>query len=100
MILPYTARAAGHVDSLVTHYLEEKKRPEAVGGLLRALTEASAAILARRARLYDAPRPYPELKQHGTYWVYSRPYWIAFRRSDNPVISAVFYNEADIPGRF
>jgi hypothetical protein len=100
LILPYTIRAAGLVDALVTHYLEEKKRPEAVRGLFRALTEASAAIITHTATVYAAPRPYPELKQHGTHWVYMSPYWIAFRRPHDPVISAVFYDEADIPGRF
>ena len=100
MILPYTIRAACHVDALVAHYLDEKKRPEAVRGLFRALVEASTAILTGTTRVYDAPRPYLELKQRGTYWVYLSPYWIAIRRPRDPVISAVFYDEADIPGRF
>jgi hypothetical protein len=66
LILPYTIRAAGHVDALVSHYLDKKKRPEAVRRLFQKFTEASTAIGAGNATTYDAPRPYPELKQHGT----------------------------------
>jgi hypothetical protein len=100
LILPYTTRAAHNVDALVIHYLNNKRpRPEAVRGLLQALTEASAAILARTATVYDAPRPYPELKQSGAYWVYFEPYWIAYRRPKDPVISSVFYDKSNIPGR-
>jgi plasmid stabilization system protein ParE len=99
VILPYTVRAASHVDALVTYYLCEKDRPEAVRSLYRTLEAASEAILAQTATLYDAPRPYPAVCEHGTYWVYFSPYWIAFRRPNNPVISAVFYAAADIPSR-
>lgn len=103
MILPYTARAASHVEELVSHFLDGKKiapRPEAVRCLLGALSEASAAIATGTATVYDAPRPYPQLKQQGTHWVYFPPYWVAYRRPHDPVISAVFYDEADIPGRW
>jgi hypothetical protein len=101
LILPYTTRAAHNVDALVTHFLDERRpRPEAVRSLFRALTEASAAILTGTATVYDAPRPYPELKQPGTCWVYFEPYWIAYRRPKAPVIASVFYDESDIPGRF
>lgn len=98
MILPYTIRAASHVDALVTHYLE-KDRPEAVRSLMRTLAIASAAILDGSAARYDTPRPYPTVREVGAYWVHFPPYWIAYRRPASPVISAVFYDAADIPGR-
>jgi len=99
LILPYTHRAASHVDALVTYYLYKKGRPEAVRALYRTLEAASVAIMAKTATLYDAPRPYPAVREPGAYWVYFAPYWIAFRRPQNPIISAVFYDAADIPNR-
>ena len=46
-----------------------------------------------------APRPYPELRRAGRRWIIEGRYWIAYSLSSPPVISAVFYDTADIPGR-
>jgi hypothetical protein len=98
VILPYTYRAAFHVEALVAHFLR-KDRPEAVKNLLAILREASATIAAGRAPIHSAPRPYPELAEAGAYWVYIPPYWIAFRNRNNPIISAVRYDTSDMPNR-
>ena len=99
MILPYTFRAASHVEAMVTHYLYQKQRPEAVRNLYKTLGQASDAIIAGTAKVFPAPRPYPSLKEVGTYWVYYPPYWIAFRDRETPIISAVHYDASDMPNR-
>jgi len=98
LILPYTARAAVHVDALVAHYLADEN-PEAAINLRRQLVAASAAIANGTARTFPHPRPYPQLQEMGAYWVYFPPYWIAFRRPSDPVISAVWYDQANMPER-
>ena len=82
----------------MAHYLA-KDRPQAVRALMRTLATASAAILDGSAARYDTPRPYPSVRELGAYWVHFPPYWIGYRRPTSPVISAVFYDGADIPGR-
>ena len=67
---------------------------------MKIMELASCAILDGTATLYPSPRPYPELKEAGAYWVYFPPYWIAFRhRAEQPIISAVLYDNSDMPNR-
>jgi len=47
-----------------------------------------------------APRPYPQLARADQAWVKSGAYWICYSTAPPPVILAVFYETADIPGRF
>ncbi len=47
-----------------------------------------------------APRPYPQLARDGEAWIQANTYWIAYSRTDPPVILGVFYATADIPGRY
>jgi hypothetical protein len=47
-----------------------------------------------------APRPYPELARPGQAWLKAGRYWIAYGTGAPPVILAVFFETADIPGRF
>jgi plasmid stabilization system protein ParE len=98
VILPYTHKAASHVEALAAHYLH-KKRPEAIKNLFAILRDASAAIVAGAATVYPTPRPYPELLEVGRFWVHFPPYWIAFRNRKGPIISAVLYDTSDIPSR-
>ncbi len=69
-------------------------------GLQRAMREAWAKIEAPRLGGLPAPRPYQHLARKGVLWRYSGSYWVAYRRSPRLAISAVFHDEADIPGRY
>ena len=84
------------VDQLIEHY-ESKGRLRAALNLLHALERASTRILANPAMGLEAPRPYPDLKVHGRRWIVEGRYWISYSLIDLPVISGVFYVEADIP---
>ena len=46
-----------------------------------------------------APRPYPTLARPGRVWIKVRSYWVAYGTTNPPVILAVFYGTADMPGR-
>jgi len=46
-----------------------------------------------------APRAYPELARPGQAWLKAGRYWIAYGTGTPPVILAVFFETADIPGR-
>ena len=73
---------------------------EAVTSLRRALREASADIERDPTVGIAAPRPYPALARPGTVWLKAGRYWIAYRRRPKLMITPVFYDAADIPGRF
>lgn len=94
-----TLRAVAHLTSLLDFY-EETERPDAMRGLQRAMREAWAKIEADPAGGLPAPRPYPHLARKGILWQHSRSDWVAYRRSPRLAISAVFHDEADIPGRY
>ena len=66
----------------------------------RALEEAEAQIEAAPKGGLASPRPYPQLARDGEAWIEVEPYWIAYSHTDPPVILAVFYATADIPGRY
>ena len=65
--------------------------------LAAALREATRNIETQVG--LPAPRPYPELARPGHAWTHAGRYWVVFSTTDPPVIEAVFYDEADIPGR-
>ena len=46
-----------------------------------------------------APRPTPELARPGQAWLKAGRYWIAYGTGTPPVILAVSFETADIPGR-
>jgi plasmid stabilization system protein ParE len=94
----FSAKAARQVDELLAYY-EDKDRPEAARNLLSALLYAAQRIdQAPRAGL-PAPRPYPGVATPGRYWIKQGAYWIQYLAADNPVITAVYYQAANIPGR-
>jgi plasmid stabilization system protein ParE len=97
-VLSLTRRATTQVGALWRHYME-RERPEAFRNLIAALREASAAIERDPAAGLPAPRSYPRLVRPGWAWVKAGRYWIAYRRQPQLVITAVFYETANIPRR-
>jgi len=59
--------------ALISHYID-KGRPEAVGVLFRALSNASAAIRAETAASLPAPRPYPAVVRPTWVWMKAGSY--------------------------
>lgn len=90
--------AEAQVDALREHY-RRLGRVEAVLNLIAALETASARIERDPAAGLLAPRPYPSLTKPGRRWLHIRPYWVGYSATTPPVISAVFYDAANIPGR-
>ncbi len=97
-MIEYTPRALRQVDDLIKHY-EDRERPEAIAALLTALDEAEHTIEGDPAGGFAAPRAYPSLARPGLAWVKAGRYWIAHSTAEPPVIVAVFYETANIPGR-
>ena len=95
MRLSDTARR--QVDDLRRHY-RRRQRPEALRNLAAALRAAPRLITDGKSMV--APRPYPCLAATGEAWVHAVPYWIAYSLAKPPVILAVFFDQADVPGRF
>lgn len=97
-MIAYTPRAARQVEDLRQHY-EDRERIEAIRALDAALDEAERKIEGDPAAGLAAPRPYPRLARPGRAWVKAGRYWVAYSTTQPPVIVAVFYDVADIPGR-
>jgi plasmid stabilization system protein ParE len=90
--------AQAQLDALLAHY-DEIERPEAVRSLIAALDLAVEQIEGNTAARLPAPRPYPSLARPGRVWMKSGRYWIAYSTTTPPMILAVFYDQANIPGR-
>lgn len=90
--------AARQVDTLLQHN-EERQRSGAARALLAALSAAEQKIKRDPSAGLPAPRPYPRLAQPGRAWIKSGRYWIAYNIASPPVIAAVFFETANIPGR-
>ena len=97
-MIVYAARALRQIDDLRQHY-KNLGRIEAILTLDAALHEAERKIAADPSAGLPAPRPYPRLTRCGRAWVKAGHYWIAYATTSPPVIAAVFYDAADIPGR-
>jgi plasmid stabilization system protein ParE len=97
-VIGYTKRADDLVDDLVAHY-RRKRRPEAILNLNQALATAESEIQADPGTGFSAPRPYPTVIVHGWLWRHVGGYWIAWRRRPALLITAVFWDQADIPRR-
>lgn len=90
--------AQAQLDALLSHF-DERERPEAIRSLVAAIDRAAERIERNTAARLPAPRPYPSLARQGRVWMKSGRYWIAYSTTTPPVIMAVFYDQADIPGR-
>ena len=95
----YAAEARRHIAEFQDYY-ERLQRSEAAIALRTALRAAEHLIETRPEQGLAAPRPYPALARAGQAWVKSGRYWVAYNHTVPPVILAVFYYTADIPGRF
>ncbi|MCB8876689.1 type II toxin-antitoxin system RelE/ParE family toxin [Acidisoma silvae] len=96
-MIGFTARAARQLQDLRQHF-EYLERNEALKGLITAIGEAIEIIETQPGNGHPFPRPYPQLARAGRLWVKAGRYWVGYRLSRPPVIVAVFYDQADIPG--
>lgn len=84
--------------ALLRHYAR-LGRPEAQQNLIAAIDQAVSRLERDPTSGLPAPRPYPGFARPGRAWIAVGRYWIAYSTTDPPVILAVFYATADIPGR-
>ena len=97
-MIRYTAEAIDQIDALRIHYIG-KTRIEAALALDRALEQAERTITLQPEAGLPSPRPYPDLARTGRAWTKAGRYWISYSLTSPPVILAVFYEAADLPGR-
>ena len=98
-MIPLSPAAERQLDEL-TRFYAERERDAAIGSLVDSVERGSARYLANEGLFYDAPRPYPALLRPGWRWTKEGRYWIAFGLTKSgPVIRAIFYDAADMPGR-
>ena len=97
-MIEYAPRATRQVAALRQHY-ETLDRPAAVRALLAALDEAERRIDRNPAAGLPAPRPYPQLARPEVAWIKAGRYWVSYTTASPPVIAAVFFETANIPGR-
>jgi len=98
-LIPFSPRAKRQLDDLTRHYAD-RGRDIAIDHLADSIDRASARYLANRGPVYNAPRPYPSLLRRNWRWTKEGRYWIAFSPAKSgPVIRAIFYDSANIPGR-
>lgn len=94
----YTVTAERQLDEFRLHY-RRLERLEALRNLDAALDEVEALIDSNHSPGLPAPRPYPELARPGTLWIHAKRYWISYQPTIPPVITGIFYDEANIPRR-
>lgn len=92
-------RGARRDIAALTRDFDRKNRPEAIRNLLAAVDRALKQIADNPNDGRAAPRPYPGLAQPGRAWMKVGRYWFAYSLDDPPVITAVFGDAADSPGR-
>jgi hypothetical protein len=97
-LIGYTDEALEQVHALRRHY-ESLARDAAIRALDRALADSEAKIERAPDTGLPAPRSYPQLARPGLAWIKSGRYWVAYRTGPVPVIVAVFFETANIPGR-
>jgi len=97
-VIRLSPRAARDLDALLAYY-DAHDRAEAVRNLQAAVARAATRIERDPGAGLPAPRPYPSLARPGRRWIREGVYWISYATTDPPVISGVFHERADIPGR-
>lgn len=63
------------------------------------MQEAERKIESDPAAGLVAPRSYPQVARRSRAWVKAGRYWVAYNTTQPPVIVAMFYETANIPGR-
>jgi len=91
-------RRRRQIEPLQAHY-RKTERLEALLNLRATLRAAERRIVTEPSAGQPAPRPYPEIARPGWAWIAVGLYWVAYSTTNPPVILAVFYATADIPGR-
>lgn len=84
---------------LLRKFYREKERPDALRNLERSILDAERTLASAPHDGLPAPRPYPKLRHEGLLWIKSGRYWIAYRLQPTPIITAIFFDTADIPTR-
>jgi hypothetical protein len=97
-LIGVTARALREIAELRFFY-ERELRLDAIRSLDRAIDEAGVLIERDPGGGLPAPRPYPWVARPGQAWRKVRAYWFRYSLTSPPVITAVFYERANIPGR-
>lgn len=97
-MIEYAPEALRQVETLLRYY-EERQRDGAARALLTALENAERLIEHNPSAGLAAPRPYKWLARPGRAWLKSGRYWITYTTATPPVIAAVFFETANIPGR-
>ena len=97
-MIGYTGEARRQVGDLRAHYKREQ-RPEAARNLRDALRDAEARIEHDPEAGLPAPRPYPFLARPGQAWIKAGSYWVRYSILATPVITGVYYDRANLPGR-
>ena len=91
--------AERQLDELALHYAE-RGRDEAIDNLAGAVERACERYAEGRGSFYDAPRPYPTVRQPGWRWTKEGRYWLAFTAdAHGPIVAAIFFETADLPRR-
>ena len=94
-----TRTTSRQIDELLDDYMI-KERDGAIDNLNRAVREALAAIEAKPSAGRPYPATYRALADRGFSWMKIHRYWFAYSTHKGyPVLTNVFYEEADIPGR-
>ncbi len=76
-----------------------KNWPEAIRNRLAAVNQAMKQIADDPNGGLRSPRPYPALAQPGRAWTKAGRYWFVHGLGEPPVVTTVFHDAADIPGR-
>ncbi len=72
-------------------------RPQAARRLIDAYDVAVAVIGRSPTISYSHPRPYPQLASFGFRWIKVHRYWIGYLPGQDPIITNVLDEVADIP---
>lgn len=94
-----SAGAQAQVEALERHYAEIDRDVAALR-MSEAIERAGARIEEQIGPFLLYPRPYPAILVDNWKWLKEARYWIAFEPVfDGYMITAVFYDTANIPGR-
>lgn len=97
-MIGFSTLARQHISAFDRYYWNHG-RPEAFDNLVDAVSNVMEMINRDPDVGLPALRPYPTATRRGWLWVKSGRYWVAYRRYPTRVITAVFHDTANIPGR-